>query len=401
MGKTLEYSGSTLGKDLFVGKGKPTRRAYGFDEIALVPGSETLDPELCDITTSLGGHKLEVPILASAMDGVVDVKIAGIFGKLGGLAVLNLQGIQTRYANTEDAYNEITSCDKSSFVTVMQKIYSKPIDESLIAKRVEEIKAQGVVAAVSVTPNMAEKYGPIAKEAGLDIVFVQSTVTGIEHRSQSGEASLNLESYCKSIGLPVVVGNCVAYRTALELMETGVAGILVGVGPGAACTSRGVLGIGVPMATAIADCYAASEVYAHKHGKAPLIIADGGMVTSGDICKAIACGADAVMIGSPLAKAKEAPGRGFHWGMATPSPVLPRGTRIQVGTTVPLEKIINGPADVDDGTQNLTGALKTSMGTLGAPDLEAMKDVEVIIAPSILTEGKVYQSAQSLGMGRI
>lgn len=401
MGKTLEYSGSTLGKDLFVGKGKPTRRAYGFDEIALVPGSETLDPELCDITTSLGGHKLEVPILASAMDGVVDVKIAGIFGKLGGLAVLNLQGIQTRYANTEDAYNEITSCDKSSFVTVMQKIYSKPIDESLIAKRVEEIKAQGVIAAVSVTPNMAEKYGPIAKEAGLDIVFVQSTVTGIEHRSQSGEASLNLESYCKSIGLPVVVGNCVAYRTALELMETGVAGILVGVGPGAACTSRGVLGIGVPMATAIADCYAASEVYAHKHGKAPLIIADGGMVTSGDICKAIACGADAVMIGSPLAKAKEAPGRGFHWGMATPSPVLPRGTRIQVGTTVPLEKIINGPADVDDGTQNLTGALKTSMGTLGAPDLEAMKDVEVIIAPSILTEGKVYQSAQNLGMGRI
>ncbi|MCA9815734.1 MAG: GuaB3 family IMP dehydrogenase-related protein [Cyanobacteria bacterium HKST-UBA01] len=401
MGKTLEYSGSTLGKDLFVGKGKPTRRAYGFDEIALVPGSETLDPELCDITTTLGGHKLEVPILASAMDGVVDVKVAGIFGKLGGLAVLNLQGVQTRYANTEDAYNEITSCDKSSFVTVMQKIYSKPIDESLIAKRVEEIKAQGVVAAVSVTPNMAEKYGPIAKEAGLDIVFVQSTVTGIEHRSQSGEASLNLESYCKSIGLPVVVGNCVAYRTALELMETGVAGILVGVGPGAACTSRGVLGIGVPMATAIADCYAASEVYAHKHGKAPLIIADGGMVTSGDICKAIACGADAVMIGSPLAKAKEAPGRGYHWGMATPSPVLPRGTRIQVGTTVALEKILNGPADVDDGTQNLTGALKTSMGTLGAPDLEAMKDVEVIIAPSILTEGKVYQSAQNLGMGRI
>lgn len=402
MGKTLEYAGSRIGKDLFVGKGKPTRRAYGFDEISLVPGSETLDPELCDISTTLGGHKLEVPILASAMDGVVDVKVAGIFGKLGGLAVLNLQGIHTRYENTEDAYNEITSCDKESFVTVMQKIYSKPMNEALIGKRVEEIKAQGVAAAVSITPNMAEKYGPIAKEAGLDIVFVQSTVTGIEHRSQSGDPSLNLEKYCKSIGLPVVVGNCVAYRTALELMETGVAGILVGVGPGAACTSRGVLGIGVPMATAIADCFAAAQTYADRiKGQAPLIIADGGMVTSGDICKAIACGADAVMIGSPLARAKEAPGRGFHWGMATPSPVLPRGTRINVGTTVALEKIINGPADVDDGTQNITGALKTSMGTLGAPDLEAMKDVEVIIAPSILTEGKVYQSAQNLGMGRL
>ena len=401
MGKTLEYAGSRLGKDLFVGKGKPTRRAYGFDEIALVPGSETLDFEICDISTKLGEHALTMPIFASAMDSVVDINVAGILGKLGSMGVLNLQGIQTRYEDTTEAYDEITSCDKESFVELMQKLYSKPIKEDLIAKRVEELKAQGIITAVSLTPNVAEKYGPVAKEAGLDVLFVQSTVTGIEHHSKSGEKSLNLEKFCKSIGIPVVVGNCVAYGTALELMETGVAGILVGVGPGAACTSRGVLGIGVPMATAIADCYAAAQVFTSRNGTAPLMIADGGMVTSGDVCKAIACGADAVMIGSPLARAKEAPGRGYHWGMATPSPVLPRGTRINVGTTVSLEQIINGPALVDDGTQNLTGALKTSMGTLGANNLEAMKDVEVIIAPSIQTEGKVFQSAQHLGMGRI
>lgn len=401
MGKTLEYAGSRLGKELFIGKGKPTRRAYGFDEIALVPGSETLDPELCDISTTLGEHKLNVPIIASAMDSVVDVKITGLLGKLGGLAVLNLQGIQTRYENPEEAYKEITSCPKESFVELMQKLYSKPVNDDLVAKRVEEIKAQGVLTAVSVTPNQAEKYGPLAKEAGLDILFVQSTVTGIEHQSKTGEPSLKLDQFTKSIGIPVVVGNCVQYGTALELLETGVAGILVGVGPGAACTSRGVLGIGVPMATAIADCHAASKVYSERKGTNPLIIADGGMVTSGDVCKAIACGADAVMIGSPIARAKEAPGRGYHWGMATPSPVLPRGTRINVGTTVSLEQIINGPANVDDGTQNITGALQTSMGTLGAKDLEAMKDVDLIIAPSILTEGKVFQSAQNLGMGRV
>lgn len=400
MGKTLDYAGSRFSKELSIGKGKPTRRAYGFDEISLVPGSETIDFEICDISTQIGPHKLEVPIFASAMDSVVDVKIAGLLGKLGGMGVLNLQGIQTRYENPADAYNEIISCDKESFVQLMQKIYSKPVNEALVAKRVEEIKEKGVIASASVTPNAAEAYGPAAKEAGLDVIFVQSTVTGIEHQSKTGEPGLNLSEFVKSIDIPVVVGNCVAYGTALELMDTGVAGILVGVGPGAACTSRGVLGIGVPMATSIADCYAAALSHGKRNENTPLIIADGGMVTSGDICKAIACGADAVMIGSPIARAKEAPGRGYHWGMATPSPVLPRGTRINVGTTVSLEQIINGPAGVDDGTQNLTGALKTSMGTVGARDLEAMKDVEVVIAPSILTEGKVFQSAQQLGMGR-
>jgi len=384
-----------------IGLGKTTRRAYGFDEIALVPGEKTLDLELCDISYQLGKYDFGVPIIASAMDSVVDPKVAVTLGQLGGLGVLNLQGIQTRYENLEEIYEKIAACDNSSFVQVMQELYKTPIQEKLIAKRIEAIKAAGVTAAVSVTPNVADKYGPIAVKAGCDILFVQSTVTGIEHKSVEGTPSLNLEKLCKTIGIPVVVGNCVTYKTALELLETGIAGLLVGIGPGAACTSRSVLGIGVPMATAIADCSHARTIYLERNGgHAPAIIADGGMAVGGDICKAIACGADAVMIGSPFAKALEAPGRGYHWGMATPSPVLPRGTRIKVGTTVSLSQILNGPASADDGTQNLTGALKTSMATLGASNLAEMQQVEVVIAPSILSEGKVYQNAQQLGMGR-
>jgi IMP dehydrogenase len=386
--------------DMRIGRGKATRRAYGFDEIALVPGSATLDPELCDISFQIGEHKCTMPILASAMDSVVDVRMASVMGELGGMAVLNLQGLHTRYEDTDSAYKEITECDNNHFVEVMQKIYSQPIKEELIAKRIKAIKGAGVPAAVSITPNFAEKYGPLAVEAGCDILFIQSTVTGIEHRSAMGTPSLNLKKFCKSIGVPVVIGNCVTYKTALELMETGAAAILVGVGPGAACTSRSVLGIGVPMATAIADCAAAKHTFKKQSGFAPAIIADGGMVVGGDICKAIACGADAVMIGSPLARAKEAPGRGYHWGMATPSPVLPRGTRIRVGTSGLLKEILTGPAHIDDGTQNLTGALRTSMGTLGAANIQEMQEVEVVIAPSILTEGKVFQNAQHLGMGR-
>jgi IMP dehydrogenase len=386
--------------ELHIGRGKRTRRAYGFDEIALVPGSVTLDPELCDISFELAEHRFSIPIIASAMDSVVDARMAALMGELGGLAVLNLQGLQTRYADTAEAYKQVVDCDNVSFVEVMQKLYSKPVQEDLIAKRIKAIKAKGVLAAVSITPNFAEKYGPIAVEAGCDIMVIQSTVTGLEHRSVLGTPSLDLTKFCKRSAVPVVVGNCVTYETALALMETGVAGILVGIGPGAACTSRSVLGIGVPMATAIADCAAARNTFAAEHGARPAVIADGGMVVGGDICKAIACGADAVMIGSPLARAKEAPGRGFHWGMATPSPVLPRGTRIKVGTTGSLEMILNGPAHIDDGSQNLTGALRTSMATVGAATIKEMQEVEVVIAPSILTEGKVFQSAQNLGMGR-
>lgn len=388
------------GNQDMIGRGKTTRRAYGFDEIALVPGSLTLDFELCDVTTSLGKHKLQIPILASAMDSVVDPRTAGIIGKLGGLGVLNLQGLQTRYEDPAEAYSKVANCDNSEFVEVMQKLYSAPVRPELIARRVKEIKSHGVLAAASVTPNMAREYGPAAVQAGLDIIFVQSTVTGIEHRTAQGNAQLDLKAFCSEIKIPVVVGNCVTYDAMLKLLETGVVGVLVGVGPGAACTSRSVLGIGVPMATAIADCAAAKKDYEKASGRKVSLIADGGMVVGGDICKAIACGADAVMIGSPLARAEEAPGHGFHWGMATPSPVLPRGTRIKVGSSGTLQQIIMGPAHIDDGSVNLVGALKTSMSTLGAENLEEMQQVEVIIAPSILTEGKVFQNAQRLGMGR-
>lgn len=386
--------------EISIGRGKQARRAYGFDEISLVPGSLTLDFELCDVSVTLGSHRLSIPLMASAMDGVVDVGVAGRLGKLGGLAVLNLQGVQTRYDSPSEALEQIASCDKNEFVALMQKLYSVPVKDELIAKRIKEMKAYGVVTAASVTPNMAEKYGKIAVEAGLDILVVQSTVTGIEHRSAAGNTQLDLKSFVERIGVPVIVGNCVTYEAAYKLMETGVAGILVGVGPGAACTSRSVLGVGVPMATSIADCAAARQDYHARSGRYVLCIADGGMAVGGDICKAIACGADAVMIGSPFARATDAPGRGYHWGMATPSPVLPRGTRIRVGSTVSLEQIVNGPAQVDDGTQNLIGALKTSMATLGASTIKEMQEVEVVIAPSILSEGKVYQHAQELGMGR-
>lgn len=398
--KSLDYQEKLSQAGMMIGVGKSTRRAYGFDEIALVPGSITCDPEICDVSVSLAYHKLEIPIFASAMDSVVDGKMAIAIGKLGGLGVLNLQGLQTRYEDTAEAYQAIANCDNEHFVELMQKLYTQPVLESLVQKRIEEVKKAGVLVSASVTPNFAEKFGPAAVEAGLGVLVVQSTVTGLEHKSALGQPSLNLSKFTQKVGCPVIVGNCVTYQTALELMETGVAGILVGVGPGAACTSRGVLGIGVPMATAIADCAGARQAFASVNGVAPIIIADGGMAVGGDICKAIACGADAVMIGSPLARAKEAPGFGFHWGMATPSPVLPRGTRIKVGTSGSLTEILMGPAHKDDGSQNLIGALKTSMGTLGASTLKEMQEVEVVIAPSILTEGKVFQAAQHLGMGR-
>ena len=398
--QTVTRAGSSNSDEVFIGRGKASRRAYGFDEIALVPGSVTLDFELCDVSVNIGEHKLSIPVLASAMDGVVDLKVVGVFGKLGGLAVMNLQGVQTRYDNPTDVLNKIARCDKGEFVELMQKIYSEPVKEYLITKRIEEMKALGVLTAASVTPNMAQKYGKLAVAAGLDILVVQSTVTGIEHRSKVGNTQLDLKSFVEEIGVPVIVGNCVTYESAYRLAETGVAAILVGVGPGAACTSRSVLGIGVPMATAIADCAGAVKDFQEKTGKRVTVIADGGMVVGGDICKAIACGADAVMIGSPLARAKEAPGQGFHWGMATPSPILPRGTRVKVGHSGTLEQIILGPAQVDDGTQNLIGALKTSMSTLGASTIAEMKEVDVVIAPSIMTEGKVFQHAQELGMGR-
>ncbi|WP_320674806.1 GuaB3 family IMP dehydrogenase-related protein [Prochlorococcus sp. MIT 1341] len=383
-----------------LGRSKVVRRAYGIDEIALVPGSRTVDPEVTKTNWTIGGIEREIPIIASAMDGVVDVNMAVSLSKLGALGVLNLEGIQTRYANTSSVLEEISSVGKNDFVQLMQKIYSEPIQKELIRTRIVEIKAKGGIAAVSGTPAAAIKFGEIISKAGADIFFVQATVVSTEHIGPKGREILDLKKLCLEMGIPVVIGNCVTYEVALQLMDAGAAGVMVGIGPGAACTSRGVLGVGIPQATAVADCAAARSDYEKKTGRYVPVIADGGIVTGGDICKCIACGADAVMIGSPIARAEEAPGRGFHWGMATPSPVLPRGTRINVGTTGNLERILRGPALLDDGTHNLLGALKTSMGTLGARTLKEMQNVEVVVAPSLLTEGKVYQKAQQLGMGK-
>lgn len=383
-----------------LGRNRQARRAYGLDEIALVPGRRTLDPSLVDTHFTLGGIQRPIPIIASAMDGVVDVKMAILLSKLGAMGVLNLDGIQTRYADPDEVLDQIAAVGKDEFVPLMQRLYSEPVKPELIQERIRQIKAAGAIAAASCVPAHAAEYGPLVAEAGGDLFFVQATVVSVHHKVPEGMELLDLAQFCRSMPIPVVVGNCVTYDVALELMQAGAAGVLVGIGPGAACTSRGVLGVGVPQATAIADCAAAREQFLAETGAYVPIIADGGLVTGGDICKAIACGADAVMIGSPLARAYEAPGRGFHWGMATPSPVLPRGTRIRVGSTGTLEEILRGPARLDDGTHNLWGALRTSMATLGAANLREMQQVEICIAPSLLTEGKVYQKAQSLGMGK-
>lgn len=383
--------------DISLGKSKKTRRVYGFDEISLVPSIVTINPEDTDVSVTIGGKKFEMPIIASAMDGVISPKTAALMSKNGGLGVLNLHGVWTKYEDAESVLKQIATVEKEKYVELMQKIYLEPVKKELIAKRIKEIKALGGIAAVSSIPQDALEFGKIARDAGVDIFVVQSTVLSTKHKS-TGSKILDLKEFCAMMKVPVLVGNCVTYEVALTLMGTGVAGVLVGIGPGAACTSRGVLGVGVPMATSIADCAAARDSYFKENNVYVPIIADGGMAVGGDICKAIACGADAVMIGSPIAKASEAPGGGFHWGMATPSPTLPRGSRIRVGTIGPLKEILHGPARFDDGSMNFVGALRTSMGTLGAANIKEMQQVEVVIAPSILTEGKVYQKAQQLGM---
>ena len=386
--------------DIVIGRGKAARRAYGIDEIALAPGNRTLDPSLAQTNWSVGGIERNIPIIASAMDGVVDVKMAVLLSELGAMGVLNLEGIQTRYEDPNPILDRIASVGKAEFVGLMQELYAKSIEPELIQKRITDIKDHGGIAAVSLTPAGASQYGQIVAEAGADLLFVQATVVSIAHFSPASISSLDLKQFCYEMPMPVVLGNCVTYEVALSLMKAGAASVLVGIGPGAACTSRGVLGVGVPQATAVADCAAARDEYYQETGNYIPVIADGGVVTGGDICKCVACGADAVMIGSPIARSIEAPGRGYHWGMATPSPVLPRGTRINVGTTGTIKEILTGPARLDDGTHNLLGALKTSMGTLGAKTIKDMQQVEVVIAPSLLTEGKVYQKAQQLGMGK-
>ena len=380
----------------------PTRefkRAYGLDEIALVPSDQTIDFDLVDISTTIAGIHMKIPIFGSAMDSVISPKTAGLIGKFGGVGILNLEGVQTRYENTDQVLSEISSTPKSDYVSLMQKIYQgSPIKDELVIKRIKEIKSQGVPVVVSSTPQRAEHLGKLAVEAGADAFLIQSTVVSTKFKAKSQAQILDLEAFCKKMPIPVMVGNSTTTDVTLELMRTGVQAIFVGIGPGAACTTRGVLGIGVPMATSIVETSAARDQYQQESGRYVPIIADGGIVTSGDICKALACGADAVMIGSPLAKAIEAPGKGFQWGMATPNAILPRGARIEVGTIASMEQILVGPSNSDDGSQNLSGAIKTCLATLGAETLKDMHKVNIIVAPSLLTEGKIYQKAQSLGM---
>jgi IMP dehydrogenase len=384
--------------DVEIGLGKKARRAFGFDDIAIVPSRRTRDPDDVDIGWKLGEHLLELPLLASAMDGVVSPQIAIAVGKLGGLGVLNLEGIFTRYAAADGELERIASFTSEEATRRMQEVYSKPVDPELIAARIQEIKEGGVLVAGSLTPQRVREHYEQALDAGLDVLVIQGTVVSAEHVSSNG-AALNLKEFIADLPIPVIVGGCASYHTALHLMRTGAAGVLVGVGPGAACTTRGVLGVGVPQATAIADAAAARAQHLLDSGKYVNVIADGGMRTGGDIAKAIACGADAVMIGSPLARAHEAPGRGFHWGMATFHPTLPRGARIEVKQVASLEEILVGPAHDNDGTLNLMGALRTSMATCGYENIHEFQRAEIMLAPAIKTEGKALQQAQRIGMG--
>ena len=381
-----------------IGLGKKARQAYGFDDVAIVPSRRTRDPQDVDIGWKLGPHLLELPLLASAMDGVVSPQTAIELGKLGGLGVLNLEGIFTRYQNADRELDKIAKLPKERATTGMQKIYEAPVDQKLIAARIREIKKAGVLAAGSLTPQRVRDHYEAAIGAGLDILVIQGTVVSAEHVSSNGKA-LNLKEFIASLPVPVIVGGCASYQTALHLMRTGAEGVLVGVGPGHACTTRGVLGVGVPQATAIADAAAARVQHLLETGNYVNVIADGGMRTGGDIAKAIACGADAVMVGSPLARAKEAPGRGFHWGMATFHPTLPRGARVAVEQNATLEQIVIGPATENDGTLNLMGALRTSMATCGYESIHDFQKAEVMLAPAIKTEGKSLQQAQRVGMG--
>jgi IMP dehydrogenase len=385
--------------DIEIGRGKTARRAYGLDEIAIVPSRRTRDPEDVDISWSLGNLNLDLPCLASALDAAVDPTTAGIIGSLGGLAVLNLEGLQTRYEDPGPVFEEIASLPEHKATRVMQDIYAEPIKEELIFRRVQEIKDKGVIAAASLTPQRVERYHRAAIEAGLDVLVVQGTVVSAEHVSRSVEP-LNLMEFVPSLNVPVIVGGCASYSTALHLMRTGAVGVLVGVGPGRICTTRGVIGVGVPQATAVADAAAARMRHYLETGEYVNVIADGGMRTGGEIAKAITCGADAVMLGSAFARAEEAPGRGYSWGMATFHPTLPRGTRISTRTTGALEEILIGPARENDGTLNLMGALRTSMATTGYQNIKEFQKAEVMYAPSLATEGKIEQRSQGVGMGK-
>lgn len=381
-----------------IGIGKSGRRAYGFDDIAIVPSRRTRDPEDVDISWEIDAFRFELPLMAAAMDGVSSPATAIEIGKLGGVGVLNLEGLWTRYDDPDPYLEEIASLSPEKATRRMQDIYSEPIKPELINERIKQIADAGVVTCGSVTPQRAAEFTPQLLEAELDLMVIQGTVVSAEHVSRNQEP-LNLKKFVRELDIPVIVGGCASYQAALHLMRTGAAGILVGVGPGHACTTRGVLGIGVPQATAIADARAARMRHLDETGVYVHVIADGGMATGGDIAKAIVCGADAVMIGSPLAAAHEAPGRGSHWGMATFHPTLPRGARVQTEQRASLAEILVGPAHENDGRLNLFGALRTSMATCGYESVKEFQKAEVMIAPALQTEGKSLQRSQGIGMG--
>lgn len=373
---------------------KEIRRAYGFDEVSIAPGVVTVNPEMTNIDFSVDGVTLGVPVLASAMDAIVDPSFAREMHRLGGIAVMNLEGVQSRYTNPDDVLARVANTPQNDVTALLQDLYTSPIKEELIGTRIQEMKGNGANCAVSVTPASTKNLAPLAEEAGADVLVVQSTVTTARHISSS-KRGLVFSDLLESVNVPVLVGNCVSYGVALELMRTGIHGVLVGVGPGAACTTREVTGVGVPQVTATLECAAARDSYHRETGRYVPIITDGGIRTGGDLCKAFACGADAVMLGTPLAQALEAPGRGYNWGMANPHPALPRGTRVSVGVKGSLEQILFGPTTLNDGTQNLIGALRACMGMVGAQNIREMHNAEVIAAPSIKTEGKHHQ----LGLG--
>lgn len=375
----------------------PTRkqmsRAYGFDDVAIVPSALTINPELTDVRVEIAGQTLNTPILASAMDAVVDPQFAVSVGQQGGLAVLNLEGLQCRFTTPEDVFAEIATSDTEGATEILQKAYAAPIQEQLIGQRIAEIKFGGVVVAVSVTPPNAKQFAGVVRDAGADVLVVQSTVTTARHISRS-QHGLVLRDLIREVGIPTVVGNTVDFNASLELMEEGIDALLIGVGPGAACTSREVLGIGVPQVSATIECAYARDEFVHRTGRYVPIITDGGIRTGGDLCKSFVAGADAVMIGSPFAGTVEAPGQGFHWGMATPHAELPRGVRVHIGQHTTLERLLFGPTSRTDGTENLIGALKTCMGSVGAKTIRDLHQTEMVIAPAIKTEGKRYQTMQ-------
>jgi IMP dehydrogenase len=385
--------------EIEIGMGKMARRAFGFDEVAIVPSRRTRDPEDVSIQWEIDAYTFPMPMMAAAMDAAVSPATAIQIGRLGGLACLNLEGLWTRFDDPEPIYEEIASLPEEKATRRMQELYAEPLKDELIGRRIREIKEGGVVASASLTPQRVERYAKLVLEAELDILVIQGTVVSAEHVSTRSEP-LNLKQFIAGFDLPVIVGGCASYATALHLMRTGAVGVLVGVGPGNACTTRGVLGVGVPQATAIADAAAARREHLHETGRYCHVIADGGMRTGGDIAKAIACGADAVMIGSPLTRAYEAPGRGYHWGMATFHPTLPRGARVKTQQVASLEEILTGPAHENDGSFNLFGALATSMATTGYATIKEFQKAELVVAPTIKTEGKTYQTQQHVGMGR-